>query len=599
MNWAEFHFIRPWWLLALLPAAAMLMLLLKNHVARGNWADVCDAELMPFILQHQPSPQRRSYLLAASLATLLCILALAGPTWQRLPSPAFRNDSALVIALDLSKSMNATDTKPSRLSKARYKIADILQLRKDGQTALLVYGGDAFIVTPLTTDIATINSQLEALTTNIMPSPGSNTQLAIDKSAELLRQAGLTKGHILLVTDSNADHAAAPGDYQLSILALGTTAGAPIPAGGGGFVKDAAGNIVIAKLDSAGLSELAAAGHGLYQTVTANDDDIKNLSSLFNRAEPGSSQEQSDLLLEQWDDKGPWLALLLLPWAALRFRKGLLSLLLLCLLPMPREAAAFDWQSLWQTPDQQAQKAFESQQFEQAATQFNDPNWRAAAQFRAGQYQQAAETLKDAQTADGLYNLGNALAKAGQFQQALEAYQQALKLDPKHSDAKFNKELIEKQQQQQKQQQGKDQQSSDQQDQQQDQSKSDQSSAQGEQDDQQQQSNPQDQSQNQSKKADENKADAEQQDSKDAKDGEQKNPEQKDAKSQAAEQKTGKEDPEAKPAEPLEAIEQTEAQRANQQLLNRIPDQPTGLLKRKFRYQYGQRRQLRNPGADW
>lgn len=592
MSWAEFHFLRPWWWLALLPAAVMLMLLLKNRVARGNWADVCDAELMPFILQNQPSPQRRSYLLAAAASTILCIAALAGPTWQRLPSPAFRNDSALVIALDLSKSMNATDTKPSRLSKARYKIADILQLRKDGQTALLVYGGDAFIVTPLTTDIATINSQLEALTPNIMPSPGSNTQLAIDKSAELLRRAGLTKGHILLVTDSNADNAAAPGDYQLSVLALGTTAGAPIPSDGGGFVKDTAGNIVIAKLDSTGLSELAAAGHGLYQTVTANDDDIKRLSAVFNRAEPGSSQEQSDLVLEQWDDKGPWLALALLPWAALRFRKGLLSLLLLCLLPLPRPAQAFDWQSLWHTPDQRGQRAFESQQFDQAAAQFNNPDWRAAAQFRAGQYQQAAETLKDTQTADGYYNRGNALAKAGQLPQALEAYQQALKLDPKHSDAKYNKELIEKQQQKQKQQ-GKDQQSSDQQDQQQDQSKSDQSSKQGDQQQQQQQN------QDQSKQADGNKAGDQQQESKDTKDGEQKNAEQKDATSQPAKREPGKEDQKGKPAEPLEPVEQTEAQRANQQLLKRIPDEPTGLLKRKFRYQYGQRRRLNNSTQDW
>ncbi len=470
MNWSDFHFIRPWWLLALLPAAAMLMLLLKNRVARGNWTEVCDAELMPFILQNLPSPQRRSHLITAALAAALCIVALAGPTWLRLPSPAFRNDSALVIALDLSKSMNATDTKPSRLSKARYKIADILKLRKDGQTALLVYGGDAFIVTPLTTDIATINSQLEALNTGIMPSPGSNSQLAIEKSAELLHQAGLTQGHILLVTDSDAGNAAAVGDYQLSVLALGTTTGAPIPAPGGGFVKDASGNIVIAKLDNAGLSALATAGHGLYQTVTTNDDDTKNLSARFNRAEPGSSQEQSDLLLDQWDDKGPWLALLVLPWAALRFRKGLLSLALLCLLPLPRQAEAFEWQSLWQTPDQRAQQAFAGQQFDQAAEQFNDPNWRAAAQFRAAQYQQAAETLKDTQTADGYYNRGNAQAKAGQLQAALDDYQQALKLDPNHSDAKFNMELVEKQQQEQKQQQqGKDQQSSDQQDKQQDQ----------------------------------------------------------------------------------------------------------------------------------
>lgn len=592
MNWAEFHFIRPWWLLALLPAAAMLFLLLKNRLARGNWTQVCDTELLPFLLQDQPSPQRRSHLLFAALATLFCILALAGPSWQRLPSPAFRNDSALVIALDLSKSMNATDTKPSRLAKARYKITDILKLRKDGQTALLVYGGDAFTVTPLTTDIATINSQLEALNTGIMPSPGSNIQLAIDKSAELLRQSGLTKGHILLVTDSDAVNIDAAGDYTLSVLALGSSSGAPIPGAGGGFIKDAAGNIVIAKLDSAGLAALASAGHGVYQEVTPNDDDIKRLNALFNRADPGSSQEQSNLLLEHWDDKGPWLALLVLPWAALRFRKGLLSLALLCLLPIPRPAEAFDWQSLWQTQNQRAQHAFEQQQFEQAAEQFNNPDWRAAAQFRAEQYQQAAETLKDTQTADGHYNRGNAFAKAGQLQEALDEYGQALKLDPNHADAKFNKELIEKQQQEkEQQQQDKDQQSSDQHDQKQDQSKSDSSSKPGDQQQQKQDTQPAEEKQAEEKKAAEQQQ-GEQEGKKDKTDQQQ-------AKPQAADEKSEKKDEKTEQAAEAEPAELTEAQRANQQLLKRIPDQPTGLLKRKFRYQYGQRRAPTTATKDW
>ena len=187
---ADFHFLRPWWLLALLPAALVLFSLLKNKAQRGDWTRVCDAELLPYILQEQPTQTRNGGWLAAALATLLCILALAGPTWERLPGPAFRNDSALVIALDLSESMNAADIKPSRISRARYKIADILKQRKDGQTALLVYSGDAFTVTPLTTDTSTINSQLEALTTDIMPSPGSNPARAIEKARSEERRVG-------------------------------------------------------------------------------------------------------------------------------------------------------------------------------------------------------------------------------------------------------------------------------------------------------------------------------------------------------------------------------------------------------------------------
>ena len=613
----DFHFLRPWWLLALLPAAVLLYRLIKHPYRRGDWVNVCDAELLPFILQEKPVQTGSAGWVAASLATLLCILALAGPTWQRLPSPAFRNDSALVIALDLSKSMNAADIKPSRIARARYKIADILKQRKDGQTALLVYSGDAFTVTPLTTDTATINSQLEALTTDIMPSPGSNTGVAIDKAADLLHQAGLARGHILLVTDgADADSVAragkALGDYRLSVLALGTPEGAPIPLAGGGFLKDGQGNIVVSKLDTAELSELASVGHGIYQAVTADDGDIANLGSQFNQAEHQDKIEQTDLRLQQWDEKGPWLLLLVLPWAALRFRKGLLALALIFLLPLPQDAFALDWQSLWQTQDQRAQQAFGQQQYQQAAEQFSDPDWRAAAQYKAGQYREAAETLKETQTADGHYNRGNALAKAGQLQEALQAYQQALKLDPKHADAQHNKALVEKQlQEQEQQQQDKDQSSSEQSGE--NQKQQDQQSEQSEQKDQQQKQD-QDQAQSNQEQKDQQQQNQDQaqpgQDDDRAdsakpkpQPGEDKQPEpdQQNERPDEARRSPANPKPEqaAQSSQAEHPDEQDEAQRANDQLLKRIPDEPTGLLKRKFKYQYGQRDPPPHNGPDW
>ncbi len=179
MNFTEFHFIRPYWLLALIPAIAVLILLLRGKLNQGNWSQVCDAELLPFVLQDRVANQSRFSLFLAMFSSLLVIFALAGPTWEKIPAPVFRNQAALVIALDLSHSMDANDIKPSRLIRARYKINDILKQRKDGQTALLVYAGDAFTVTPLTDDNETIASQISALTTGIMPRQGSNALLAL------------------------------------------------------------------------------------------------------------------------------------------------------------------------------------------------------------------------------------------------------------------------------------------------------------------------------------------------------------------------------------------------------------------------------------
>jgi Ca-activated chloride channel family protein len=371
-------------------------------------------------------------------------------------------------------------------------------------------------------------------------------------------------------------------EYRLSVLAVGTENGAPIPVPGGGFLKDASGNIVVAKLESSPLSQLAANGRGRFQSLTANDDDITALSALFNRVEVSTNQAQQDLRLQQWQDRGPWLVLLILPWAALRFRKGLLSLAVLAVLPWPHEAQALDWQSLWQTPDQRAQQAFDQQQYSEAAGQFEDSSWRAAAQYRAGQYQQAAETLKDIATADGHYNRGNALAKMGQLQDALQAYQQALKIDPNHADAQHNAELIKQQLQQQQQQQ----------------SSSDDASSNS--DDQQ---DSKDQGGNKTQDAEESSPKSASDSSGKSEENQTPPPPQQD---KTAESKDEAREPDAEQAkdEAKSATEQkkkpdSETERANQQLLKRIPDEPTGLLKRKFKYQYGQRRQSQASGQDW
>ena len=594
MNLTDFHFIRPYWLLAVLPYVLILVLMLKNKLSQGNWSAVCDAALLPYLLQEKAVNQSRWPLTAGAIAALLVIFSLAGPTWERLPSPVFRNDSALVIALDLSNSMNAADIKPSRLIMARYKIADILKQRKDGQTALLVYAGDAFTVTPLTDDTETIDSQLSALTTDIVPSQGSNTTLALEKAVELFKQAGLQKGQILLVTDGvELDKTLATvkvlDTYQLSILGVGTDDGAPIALPDGGFVKDQQGNIVVQKLNSSELKTLAQVGNGIYQTITTNDADIKKLLVTLDKSEQEQGKENENVLLDQWAEMGPWLLLLALPLAALIFRKGLLCFALLLILPLPKNSYALGWQDLWQSKDQQALQAYKNKDFARAAEQFKSPEWKAVAQYKAGDYEKALENLKNSKAVSSAYNQGNTLAKAGQLEEAIKAYDKALKLNPDDSDAKFNKDLVEKelekQQQEQKQDQKKDdkQQSKDDTKKNQDGDKKDSENSEKSNEQQKSEEKPEqkpeqkqsDQQQSEEKKQQQDKAEQQKQD---------------ESKSEQAEQnKKPDKDELANKQAPAEIQPSDEQKQANEQWLKRIPDDPAGLLKRKFKYQYGQR----------
>ncbi|MDD2801275.1 MAG: VWA domain-containing protein, partial [Methylococcales bacterium] len=560
--------------------------------------------LLPYLLQQKAVKQSRLPLTAGAIAGLLSIIALAGPTWQRLPSPVFKNDSAVVIALDISRTMDAQDIKPSRLIRARYKIADILKRRKDGQTALLVYAGDAFTVTPLTDDNNTIDSQLPALDTSLLAfAPGRNTPLVLKKAMELLRRAGALTGHIIFVTDGADVDEALPAvkaleNYRLSVLGVGSDDGGPIALQDGGFLKDKQGNIVIPKLAADELASLAKAGNGVYQAISADDSDIETL--LANVDKPNEQGvENKNMLLDQWDDKGPWVLLLALPLAALTFRKGLLCIGLLLLLPLPKNSYAFEWEDLWQTKNQQAQEAYKNNQFEQAAEKFENPEWKAAAQYKAGQYQQAAETLNNSMSTDAAYNKGNALAQQGQLEEAVKAYEKALQLDPNHSDAKYNKDLVEKElekQKQQQQQENKDQKKDDQQDKKEQskdnsEQKNDKDGKKPESSDEQQKSDqkPESSEQQQQEQDPEKQPEkSEQQES--AKQQEQKNKaeeEKQDAgQAKSAEQKQEEQDKTKQSPVQAEEKPKDETEQANQQWLNRIPDDPAGLLRRKFEYQY-------------
>jgi len=473
-----FHFIRPLWLLALLP----LMPLAWRACRPGGdnpWRRIVDARLLPLLMIGQPVVKGSRHMLwLVGAGWLIATLALADPTWQRKPQPVFQTNAARVVVLDLSSSMNASDLKPSRLARARYKIADVLSLGAEGQTGLVAYAGDAFTVTPLTRDANTIRAQLDALAPDLMPSDGSRADLGLLKAEELLRHAGASTGQVLLIADGVAPDALAATEraagrlkddgYRVSVLGVGTEAGGPVPDAQGSLARDAQGQVVMARTDTAALRAVARAGGGVDLSVNDGIDALRGWVDTH-AASKAAGTERSDLTAQGWKEEGPLLALLLLPLAALAFRRNwLLSALLLPMLMIqPHDAMASTWGDLWQRPDQQAARSLSAGDYAKAAQLATDAGRRGSAQYKRGNYQLALDDFSRAPGAEADYNRGNALARLGRYPDAISAYDKALKGDPGNDDARVNKAAVEallKQQQkeQEKNQGGKDQQPSDQ-----------------------------------------------------------------------------------------------------------------------------------------
>ncbi|MDH3645440.1 MAG: VWA domain-containing protein [Gammaproteobacteria bacterium] len=592
---AELHFLRPLWLLAFIPLAAALVWLLGRRPGLRRWANVVDAHLAPHVLIGGATVASRLPAAIAGVAGSLAILALAGPAWQKLPQPVFANQNALVIVMDLSSSMNTQDIKPSRLERARFKVADLLERRTEGQTAMIVYAADAFVVTPLTDDVATIGSQLSALTPELMPSQGSRTDVALQKAHELLLQAGRKRGDVLLVSDgADPDRAGAvvgrlvADGFRVSVLGVGTESGGPVP-GQGGFIKQSDGSIVIATLDSAALRAVATRGGGIYQDLGADDRDILRIGSILEAVQPTQASER-ELTADVWREEGPWLVLFLLPLAALVFRRGILAVVALAFFVPVMPAKAMDTSTWWSRPDQSAARALAEGDAARAAELFKDPQWQGAARYRAGDYQGSLQALGELDNIEATYNRGNALARMGRFEEAIAAYDSVLESDPQHADATFNRDLVREQMQnnsQQSDQSSDDPSEGDQGEQQ----PGDNQSAENQDASQQGESSTDDPS---GESANEPQTGSEQDDESLASEAEQDEADAREA--DAGEADTGQEQPVSMAAsdEPPD-----EAEQAVEQWLRRIPDDPGGLLRRKFLFQYRQREQPPAEQEQW
>ncbi len=321
MDTLPLHFIRPLWL-AMIPLAVILPLLWRRlRRPSGDWSKVCDDHLLRWLSVGNAAarPSRLGPWLAG-LVWLIAAIALAGPSWQKLPDSSFTSRDARVLVLDLSLSMLAEDLKPNRLAQAHFRLSDMLEATSEGQTGLVSYAGDAFVVSPLTSDTNTIRNMLPALRPDVIPVSGSRPDRALELAAELLKRSGMARGEILLISDSGSGAAAnvaaklAEQGIYTSVLAVGTVQGAPIPSGEG-FISDSNGNIVVARLERDALQAIASAGGGKYSELTAGS----SANSPWAAVEGAEFARKDDALGERWKDAGPWLLLLLLPIIAFSF----------------------------------------------------------------------------------------------------------------------------------------------------------------------------------------------------------------------------------------------------------------------------------------
>ena len=571
----QFHFLRPAWLLALIPLLWLLWQGLRRRHTSRSWQSVVDAELLPHLLSGKDSIKDNRLWILSAICGFFGIIALAGPVWEKLPQPIFNQQSALVIALDLSRSMDVGDVKPSRLTRARHKIDDILSRRKEGQTALVNYAADAFVVTPLTEDTHTISALLPSLGTDIMPAQGSRADKALLQALTLFNNAGVDRGDVLLVSDGfNQREIEAMQQLletntslRLSVLGIGTQEGGPIPLASGGFFKDKQGSIVIPRLNEKAMREIADIGGGSFQMISTTDADINALLNTMRDSPFEGGTRASDLNADIWREQGPWLILIIIPLVALAFRRGVILLLPLLLLPLPPETQAIGWEELWQNANQRGNRAFQQGDHQSAAELFDNPEWKASSLYGAEDYEQALQYWVAGDSADAHYNRGNALAKLGRLEESISAYDQALQKDRNHEDAAFNKKQVEQQlkQQQQQQQSEQDQKEQDQKEQNQQNDTQQSSGDEGE----------SQQNQQADRQAQQQAANPEEADNGDLDQAEQDQP----AESEQASSQT----------EAQQSLDKQMSDQATEQWLRKIPDDPGGLLRRKFLYQYRQR----------
>ncbi|OQT49198.1 vWA domain-containing protein [Vibrio parahaemolyticus] len=453
---AEFTFLNPYWLLGLITIPFVLLI---NQKFRAKKSALIAPHLAKMLGQ---TTQSKPYFMIWGLAWAIACVALAGPSWQSNTRPSFELSQNRMLVLDMSRSMYASDIKPNRLTQTRYKALDLLPKWKEGATGLIAYAGDAYSLSPLTTDASTLAGIIENLSPELMPFQGSNLPAAIELALSQFSQAGANQGDIVVLADDLNDSELARSlnlvkgkNIRVSVLAIGTANGAPIALPDGSLLKTTQGSTVVAKTHLKNLQTLANKTGGMFVPIQHNNRDVDSIAAYTNNTGNNLAAKQNqEVKTDSRLNGGFWLLPLLLLPTVFLFRRGVIWVFIAALLPITWTPDA--QANPFLNADQKAANLYKQGEYEQAKNLFTDPSWQGAASYQTGDYEAAIKAFSNDQSQTGRYNLANSLAQNGQLEDAAEQYKKLLKENPDFEAAKKNLSVVEeklKQQQQQQQQQ--------------------------------------------------------------------------------------------------------------------------------------------------
>ena len=450
--WTAFHFLRPHWLWLLLSVPVIYLSFHVRDDMRARWKRYIDPELLDhLIVVHKWRWRFRPIHMVCLLITLGSI-AVAGPTWRREQPPFTEDKAPLVIALDLSPTMDAIDLEPTRLERAKLKLRDLLKVRHGGRTALFVYAGTTHMVLPFTTDNALFDLYLSSLSTSLMPREGKDTARALAVISDFLKDEPVP-GTILFVTDGIEPRALSAfrqfseredNQDEILVMGVGTSRGGPIRAADNRFLTDPTGRRVFVKLDVDALRSLKRIDVSA-TTLTLNDDDIDWVQRRIQHHLNTVQQENSKM---RWIDDGYWFTIPITAIAVFWFRKGWTvrwtSAALACIFVFPTAEVQshFSWIDLWLTRDQQGRYYYEHGDYQKAAEKFEDPLWKGLSFSRARDYEDALNAFALIDSPESWYNQGNVLAHLGKYAEAAQAYRQALARHHPWPEAQENMALV-------------------------------------------------------------------------------------------------------------------------------------------------------------
>ena len=301
-----FHFLHPTWL-AVLPVLLVLTVWLARSAAGDSaWARVMDPQLLSMLRMSEGHGGASPWWLVGTIWGLSA-LALAGPTWTRIPMPAYQTPAAWVLVFDLSPSMSRTDVRPDRTTRARYAANDLLSASHGSQVGLVVFAGEAHTVAPLTTDVATVRTLLNPLTPKLMPEDGDNLAPALSEAQRLLAASYARHGQVVVLSDGMSDPAAAFSAAErlrrsgatVNVVGIGTEAGSPT--------------------QGDELQRTATAGGGIYVPLSELHEIVERLESQQLAAR---AQSTPDSQLQQWQNEGVWLLVPILLLGTALARRG-------------------------------------------------------------------------------------------------------------------------------------------------------------------------------------------------------------------------------------------------------------------------------------